>query len=222
LLSRGDLKVVHRVAKNAGARFSEGGFTTLVNKAETDETLAKSIGVRGDLPVPVLQALLSKATEAVRSWLLSHAPPEAKAHIQATVAAVTATIAKEMSAARDFTRAEQLIAAMQKSDELNEAAILQFANARRYEETVVGLSVLCSASVQLIAALMKSERNEGLLVACKAAELKWPTASAVLRNRFADRPVANEDLATAKTDYLTLSQASAQRTLRFWQIRAVT
>jgi uncharacterized protein (DUF2336 family) len=131
LLSRGDREVAHRLAKNAGAKFSEGGFTTLVNKAEMDETLAKSIGVRDDLPLPVLQALLSKATEAVRSWLLSHAPPEAKAQIQVTVAAVTATIAKEMSAPRDFTRAEQLIARMQKSGELNEAAILQFANGRQ-------------------------------------------------------------------------------------------
>jgi hypothetical protein len=84
-----------------------------------------------------------------------------------------------MSAPRDFTRAEQLIAGMQKSD-----------------------------------------RNEGLLVACKAAGLKWRTASAVLRNRLAHRSISNDELALAKTDYITLSQASAQRTLRFWQIRA--
>jgi uncharacterized protein (DUF2336 family) len=220
LLRRGDREVAHKLAKNVGAKFSDSGFTTLVNKAETDETLAKSIGVRLDLPFPVLEALLSKATEAVRCWLLSHAPPEAKAQIHGTVAAVTAAIAKEMSAPRDFTRAEQLIAGMQKSDELSEATILQFANGRRYEEMVVGLSALCSASVQLIAALMKSDRNEGLLVACKAAGLKWPTASAVLRNRLAHRSISNDELALAKTDYITLSQASAQRTLRFWQIRA--
>jgi uncharacterized protein (DUF2336 family) len=220
LLHRGDRAVVHTLAKNAGAKFSDRGFATLVRKAETDETLAKSMGVRLDLPLALLETLLAKATEAVRSWLLSHAPPEAKAHIQGTVAAATATIAKEISAPRDFSQAEQLIARMQKNEELNEAAILRFANARKYEEMVVGLSVLCSASVQLIAALMKSERNEGLLVACKAAELKWPTASAVLRNHLAHRAMSDEELAAAKTDYLTLSQASAQRTLRFWQIRA--
>lgn len=220
LLHRGDREVAHKLATNAGARFSDSGFAALVSKAERDETLAKSMGVRLDLPFAVLEALLAKATEAVRSWLLSHAPPEAKAQIHGTVAAATATIAKEISAPRDFTRAEQLIAAMQKNDELNEAAILQFANARRHEEMVVGLSALCAGSVQLIAALMKSDRNEGLLVACKAAELKWPTASAVLRNRAAHRPLSDEELALAKTDYLTLSQASAQRTLRFWQVRA--
>jgi uncharacterized protein (DUF2336 family) len=222
LLSRGHGEVAHKLAKNVGARFSERGFSTLVNQAETDDTLAKSIGMRDDLPLPVLRALLSKATVTVRSWLLSHAPPEAKAHIQATVAAVTATIAKEMSARRDFTHAEHLIAGIQKSGKLNEATILQFAQGHKYEETVVGLSALCLASVQLIAALMKSDRNEGLLVACKAAGLKWPTASVVLRNRFADRSMSDDELSLAKTDYITLSQASAQRTLRFWQIRAAS
>jgi uncharacterized protein (DUF2336 family) len=220
LLTRGDREVAHKLATNAGARFSDSGFKTLVDRAETDETLAKSVGVRLDLPLSILQALLSKATEAVRSWLLSHAPPEAKAHIQSTLTAATAAIAKEMNAPRDFTRAEQLIAVMQKNEELNEAAILRFANGHNYEETVVGLSALCAASVQLIAALMKSERNEGLLVACKAAGLKWPTTAAVLRNRLAHHSVPDEELAAAKTDFITLSQASAQRTLRFWQIRA--
>ncbi len=220
LLGRGDREVVHKLAKNAGARFSEAGFASLVTKAETDEILAKSVGVRLDLPIAVLQALMAKATEAVRSWLLSHAPDEVRPQIQATVAAVSATIAREVSAPRDFTRAEQTVARLHKSGELNEATILQFANAGRYEEVVAGLSALCSASIHLIAALMKSDRYEGLLVSCKAAGLKWPSVSAILRNRISHHSVADEELARAKTDYLALSQASAQRTLRFWQIRA--
>ena len=220
LLSRGDREVVHKLAKNAGAKFSEAGFASLVNKAEADETLAKSVGVRLDLPSAVLEALLAKATKAVRAWLLSHAPDAVRPQIQATVATVSATIAREVSAPRDFTRAEQTVGRLHKKGELNEAAILQFANAGRYEEMVAGLSVLCSASIHLIAALVKSERYEGLLVSCKAAGLKWPSVKAILRNRTSHHCVPDEEVARAKTDYLALSQASAQRTLRFWQIRA--
>lgn len=221
LLSRGDREVTHKLAKNSGAKFSETGFATLVSKAETDETLAKSVGIRLDLPLAVLEALLSKATEAVRTWLLSHAPPAAQSEIQRALAAVSNTVAREVTAPRDFIRAERLMAGMQKRGELNEAAILNFANASKYEEMVAGLAALCAASIQLIAALMKSDRNEGLLVSCKAAGLKWPAAAAILRNRFSHHSISDHELALAKTDYLTLSQASAQRTLRFWQIRAV-
>src|SRR5271169_4931125 len=46
LLVRGDREIVHKLARNAGARFSETGFTTLVRNAETDESLAEKIGLR--------------------------------------------------------------------------------------------------------------------------------------------------------------------------------
>jgi uncharacterized protein (DUF2336 family) len=220
LLSRGDREVKHTLAKNAGARFSDSGFGVLVNSAATDESLAKSIGVRLDLPLTVLRALLSKATEAVRAWLLSHAPVEARSEIQRTLATITNTISREAAAPRDFAAAQLLITALQERGELNEAAILTYANTQKYEEMVAALSALSTASIQLVAALMKSERNEGLLVSCKAAGLKWPTVTAILQNRFAHHAVPEHELTHARADYLSLSQASAQRTLRFWQVRA--
>jgi hypothetical protein len=108
---------------------------------------------------------------------------------------------------------------MQNLGELTEVAILGFAITKKYEETVASLSVLCSAPVHLIAALMKSPRNDGLLVPCKAAGLTWPTVTAILKNRLARHLISDDELARAKNDYFTLSQASAQRTLRFWQVR---
>jgi hypothetical protein len=69
---------------------------------------------------------------------------------------------------------------------------------------------------------MKGPRSNGLLVPCKAAGLKWPTVSAILCNRFAHHTMSDADFALAKEDFLRLSQPSAQRILRFWQIRATT
>jgi Uncharacterised protein conserved in bacteria (DUF2336) len=82
--------------------------------------------------------------------------------------------------------------------------------------------MLSSASIDLIATLMKSARSSGLLVPCKAAGLKWPTVSAILCGRFAHHTKSDADLAQAKEDYLKLSQASAQRVLRFWEVRVKT
>jgi uncharacterized protein DUF2336 len=64
---------------------------------------------------------------------------------------------------------------------------------------------------------MKS-RNHGLLVPCKAAGLKWATVNAILCNRFAHHSMSEVDLLQAKEDYSRLSQSSAQRVLRFWQV----
>jgi hypothetical protein len=51
----------------------------------------------------------------------------------------------------------------------------------------------------------------GILVACKAAELRWRTFNAILKARFAPYEVAATDIAQARTDFLKLSAATAQR-----------
>jgi Uncharacterised protein conserved in bacteria (DUF2336) len=222
LLQRGDSAVTYKLAENAGARFSETGFTTLATRAETDEVLTKRIGSRLDLPAHVLQELLSKATEAVRQWLLSHAPTEARDEIQRVLADISEKIGREATAPRDFTRAQELAVGMQSRGELDEAAVRQFAVTRKYEEVVAALSVSCSAPIQLIAALMKSPRGDGLLVPCKAAGFEWPTVTAILKNRIAHHLVSGDELARTKADYQMLSKTNAQRTLRFWQVRTAT
>jgi uncharacterized protein (DUF2336 family) len=64
LLCHGDAKVAHRLARNAGARFSEDGFAKLVTRAETDESMAKKVGLRLDLPVRLLRELLLRTTNS--------------------------------------------------------------------------------------------------------------------------------------------------------------
>jgi uncharacterized protein (DUF2336 family) len=220
LLDRGDRETVHRLARNAGARFSATGFTSLVHNAETDESLAEKLGLRLDIPLRLLRDLLLKATEAVRARLLALAPPETKDQIQRAIAKISNEVVREATASRDFTQAQQGILLMKKEGRLDEAALLEFASRRLYEQTVAALSMLSSAPIDLIASLMKSARSAGLLIPCKAAGLKWPTVSAILCSRFAHHTMSPADLAQAKEDYLRLTQSSAQRTLRFWQIHA--
>jgi uncharacterized protein (DUF2336 family) len=219
LIDRGDREIMHRLARNAGARFSETGFSALVHNAETDESLAEKLGLRLDIPLRMLRDLLLKATEAVRGRLLALAPPETRDEIQRVLAKISNEVSREATASRDFAQAQAGILQMKKEGRLNESALLEFANRRLYEQMVAALSMLSSASIDLIASLMKGPRSNGLLVPCKAAGLKWPTVNAILCNRFAHHTMSDADLGYAKEDYLRLSQASAQRILRFWQVR---
>jgi uncharacterized protein (DUF2336 family) len=221
LLSRADGEIANKLAKNAGARFSESGFTTLIKHAEADEKLAKKIGLRLDLPLRLLRQLLLIATEAVRSWLLLNAPAESKAEIERVVTSIANELSNEATSPRDYSRAQDLVAAMQQRNALNEAALLSFAESQKYEEMVAALTALTSAPLQIIAAVMKSSRHDGILVACKAVKLKWRTAEAILKYRFSHHKVSDLELVQAKADFIILSQVSAERTLRFWKARAM-
>jgi uncharacterized protein (DUF2336 family) len=219
LVDRGDREVIHNLAGNAGASFSERGFSTLVGRAEADESLAEKIGLRLDIPWRLLRDLLQKATEAVRSRLLARAPVETRDEIQRVIASISNDVAREATAPRDFAQANDLVQRMQRKNQLNEAAVLAFARAHKYEETVASIALLCSAPLKLIERLMQNVRYDGLLVACKAAELKWPTVCAILTTRFAHHSVATEELQQAKVEFIKLSVATAQRVLRFWLVR---
>ena len=110
LLTRGNREVTTRLATNAGARFSETGFEALVKAGEADADLAEKVGLRLDLPLRLLRELLLKATEAVRSRLLSLASPENQDEIRRVLATICGEVTHEVTAPRDFTKALEFVA----------------------------------------------------------------------------------------------------------------
>jgi len=219
LLTRGDRDVANRLASNSGARFSEMGFEALVKAGEADAALAEKVGLRMDLPIRLLRELLLKATEAVRSRLLALSTPENQNEIRRVLGAICSEVSQEVTKPRDFTTALELTRLMQKKGELNEAALFQFACGKKYEEMVAALSLLCGVSIEIIKPVMKATKSDGLLIPCKAADLKWTTVSAILKNRFAHHTLTEQELLECKSNFFAFSKPTAQRALRFWAVR---
>jgi uncharacterized protein (DUF2336 family) len=219
LLARHFPAVSRRLVKNPGARVSASGFTIVVSQAESDPELAVDTGVRVDLPPELRNQLLRNATEAVRSRLLSRAPPHLFEEIRNAIARVSASVDLDM-AARDFTAARQFVEILNASGKLNEARLLAFAKARKYEETVATLAVLSKSSIEVIRPLMQSLRDDGVLVPCKVAGLNWEITSAILECRYSTGSMGPNELAKAKAKFAKMTLDSAQRLLKFWQVRS--
>ena len=220
LLARRYPSVSRRLAANPGARVSGNGFSVMVAQAEADPELAVSVGVRVDLPADMRRRLLRSATDAVRTRLLSRAPPHLFEEIQSAIAAVTVGVEREMTGVRDFEGAKRAIAGLKATGQLSEATLSSFARQRRYEETAAALAALSGSTVEVIRPLMQSLREDGLLVPCKAAQLSWETTAAVLECRFATGAMKPADLARAQGHFARMTPENARRTLRFWQVRA--
>jgi uncharacterized protein (DUF2336 family) len=220
LLDRGNREVIHKLAHNAGASFSESGFTTLVLKAEADERLAETVGLRLDVPSHLFQKLLTQASKTVRNRLLALAPPATQREIRRVLATVSKEIGWEATAPRDFARAQERVQAIQERGELNEATLGELARLHRYDDLVVALSLLCAAPIDVIDPLLGSPRDDGILVPCRAAKLSWPTVDAILQHRGMHQALTAFDRAKLQADYARLSQATAQRLLGFWQAQS--
>jgi len=224
LLQRGDRDVVHKLAGNSGAHFSDDGFAALVKHSERDEQLAEKVGLRLDVPLRLFRELLLRATEAVRSRLIALAGPESRSQIQRVLAAISEEAHHEagFQNEQDYAQAHARVVAMRTNGELNEAAVFEFAKSGRHADLIAALSLLCSAPMPLIENLLTSDHREAVLVPCKAAALEWPTVRAILTGRSVARAMSDQDIDAARSDYFRLSQTGARRVLRFWQVRHST
>jgi hypothetical protein len=166
--------------------------------------------------------LLLRASETVRSRLLSKAPPEFQDEMHQAISAAVKAVDLETSKPRDFHAAKAFVELLQERGELSESTLSEFARKRKYEETAVALSLLSSTSLEIIKPLMKSPRDDGLLIPCKVADCKWETVSAIIAIRLPRGSAPKPGLEKLKTDFDKLSKANAQRLLRFWQVREVS
>jgi uncharacterized protein (DUF2336 family) len=219
LLARRFPSVSRRLVDNPGTRVSPAGFAMIVGQAVSDPELAIATGIRSDLPSELRSQLLRHATEAVRSRLLSRAPPYLFEDIQAAIAVASAGADREMAEARDFAGAKVAAARLKKEGRLNEASLLGLAKQKKYEATITVLAELSQTSVELVRPLMQSLRSDGILVPCRVAGVGWETVSAILDCRFSTGVTAADELARLKGQFIGLTTENAQRTLRLWMVR---
>ena len=215
IVDRGEHKVICRLANNAGARFSDTGYSKIVARSEADAELIEILGLRVDLPLKFLRDLLKRATDAVRDRLMALAPPELKEEISRVIKAISEAALEK---ARDFSRAETLVKRLKDANELNDDAIIRFAETKQFDEVSASLAVLGSVPTEMMARLLEGPRSDLILIPCKSGGLSWVTVESILCNRPSKQKIAEATLRVAAKDYGKLSLETAQRTLRFWQV----
>jgi uncharacterized protein (DUF2336 family) len=218
LVRRGDRTVVHSVADNRGARISDDGFFTLVDRAEQDGALAEKVGLRPDIPPRLFRDLLLKATEVVQQRLFASAKPETQSEIRRVLAKVSHEVGAS-AAPRNYSSAQLRVEALRREGKLDEAALVDFAKKSQFEETVAALSALCSVPIEVVDRLMSGERPDPVLILCKSVGWGWPTVKSIILSRPGGPGTSSQGLDTAYANFDRLSATTAQRVLRFWQVR---
>ncbi|MBR0849796.1 DUF2336 domain-containing protein [Bradyrhizobium diazoefficiens] len=189
LVRSGSRAVVLALIGNAGAQFSDAAYAALVEMGAADDGLAKALALRPNTPDLVVRRLLSPARGQ------TVAPP-AKAPCAAA-----------------YADARSEIVALNRVGKLNDSTVNRFAIRGETANLFAALSVLSGAPTKIIEHVMADEDCEGLVMACRASRLNWPTTLAILSNRgglrlsFAERQRAQQ---IYETHLLSTSQ---------WQVR---
>lgn len=216
LLERGDAAIALGVTAKPGAEISGSGFAVLICRAVHDQDLAVRLGTRPDIPFPVLKSLLSYVDERTRARILADAGPDTGKTVRRLLDYLGH--AQDAAPARDFSAARVQLRSLYRAGTLTTNDVQRFAATGQYEHTVVAVSLLSGAPLQLIDQLFRLASNKLLLVPCRAADLSWPAAAAVMRLCSMGRPISADDMDCHRLAYLDMTGTAAQSALRHWVV----
>jgi uncharacterized protein (DUF2336 family) len=219
LVERDNERVVHRVVRNKGARFSLAGYGKLTNRARYDRKLTLALGERSDIPRRYFLKLLESALATVRARLEA-ANPQAIAEVRDAIDDVATAMQREV---RQTSRAHA--AAVREAKRrfnvrpITEASVHGPAHAQDFEKTAVALARLGVFSVDLVERALLDEGEDMVLLLSKAAGCSWTTARELLLMYAANRSLKPDDMTRAFERYKKLSQETARNIVNFYERR---
>jgi uncharacterized protein (DUF2336 family) len=219
IVHRGDRDVVRRAAGNAGALFSQAGYSALIKRASHDGVLTLTVGQRADLSALQLKDLLAGSIDIVRRRLLDVVKPERQAAIKAAMGELSG-VPELVESRRNFAPAQRTVLALHNAGELNEAALLGFAKSFKYEESIATLSAMSAVKIATLDRLISGDRHDPILIVGKTIGLEWATVRALILLRLGpNRIAAPADIENARVNFTRLMPSTAERVVNFWQTR---
>jgi len=220
LVDRGDQRVVASTAANAGARFSEFGFSTLAARGADDGAIARNVWQRDDIPRAHLLRLFADASATVRRELEIADRAKAEMYRYMVAEAANQIQATVRARSKDFAEAHERVKALQRSGKLGEETLRDFAQARKFDETTVALSLLCDLPIGHIEQVIVHGHADQLMVLAKAIDLSWETTRAVLTMQAPTKTDNQDQLEAHCTSFMKLQPKTARAALQFYRLRA--
>jgi len=213
LIKTGDRNVLATVANNPGAKISEPGFEILLDRSAGDEWLCECIAQRSDIPARHFRQLLISASEAVRQRLIADDPRQLQA-----VNAILPPAQPSGGGAekiKDYRTAELIV----RAQPITEDAVVAFAKEKKLEEMVVAIADLAQLSAAEIERLVIGGWSSPVAVILKAIGFHLSALPAIYGARLPGEASNELDLVRTKAEFIALRRATAERILRFYQVR---
>jgi uncharacterized protein (DUF2336 family) len=221
LVERGNQQVVVSTAANFGARFSEFGYSKLVTRSDADADLALTVWSRPEIPREHLLTLFATASEAVRVKLET-ADRQKAALVRDMIKQASNQIqtqVRERSA--NFATAQAQVKSLHQEGALTEDRLREFAEAGKFDETAVALSLLVDLPIGAIERTLVHDRSDQVLVLARSIGLSWDTTKAILQVQSMTRTKARSahEFEQCLADFRKLKPETARTAIQFHRLR---
>ena len=218
LVKKGDDEVLGNLADNRGARFSQTGMETIVERAKDNEGLNSKLIARSDMPEDLSQDMFWRVSWAMREQILGADNALDRAQIDALMAEAEAWF-EEQKARRPLDPAENFIVRKEKLNQLDASLLLELIRQERLPEFVAGLAHLAKIDTETARQAVFDPTAEKLAIICKALDVNYDVFGEFIYMTDFDgvrTPEETEDLLGV---YNRIEPPIAQKALRFLRTR---
>jgi len=219
LIERGSQPVVASLTSNDGAKFSDHGCAMLESRARNDEEIALNLWSRPDIPRQHLLSLFMSASDEVQRKLVAADRPKADLYryMVGTATDRMQTIIRENS--EYYAAARRHVEDLFRTGQLGEAGLRRFAQARKFDEAAIALSLMCDLPIEHVERALVHDRSDQLLIVAKALDLSWDTTSSILMLRSAYKSMTPQELRLQYECYMKLQSRTARSAMQFYRLR---
>lgn len=220
LVDRGNENVVIGLVENLTAAISDGSFRTVVDRAESSETLKASLMKRPDLPYELMQSMIAQLSVDIREKVLAEDTDQDREQVEVAMKEVTASQQTKLEQRKyQESEPEALVNDLVAKNQLTPHKLITFAQEQRVPEFVCALGKLANIDLEMAEKVTMDRSGEGLALTCRAGGLP--------ANLFAEMMVAlgpsmqktDQEVDQLVQTYEKLAVPTAQRILRFWRVR---
>jgi uncharacterized protein (DUF2336 family) len=215
LVERGNQDVVVSTAANAGANFSEFGYSTLVKRSQSNDELAVRVWLRREIPRQHLLTLFVAASEAVRNKLTAADRSKANLFLDLVRQASDRVQTEARESSAEYASAWSHVTALHEAGKLTETELCGLAQAGRFDETTVALSLMCDLPIGLVERALVHDDSDQILVLSKTIGLSWATTKAILSMQAGSAARIEQCF----TNYHRLKPETAKTAIQFYRLR---
>jgi hypothetical protein len=219
LVTRGNPEVLNSLTRNPGARFSSHGFLQLIQRSQSDSVLIETLGLRKDIPRPIFQQLIAKASVDLKRKLECERPDMA-AQIETLVTDITGELHSIFGpASQNYFRAKKAVSALHRYGNLHEKKIFEYAQSHQFPEVTAGLSLLCSLPANAVERGLVDTTGEMPMIFAKSLGFSWDTTMSLLFSGAPDHKISAHDLDALEAKFSRLKTETAQSVIQLYQSR---
>lgn len=214
LVERGDEHTMARLTGNESASLSRQSIEKIVVRADGNPSLLQSLEARGDVPADLLDNIKSTVTDRMKSELTDSHPELDEKFVEALV--------ERCAEGVDLDYCQESIAEIDRihrEEGIKEDMIARYAREKRVADAVHSLALMTGLDDWTVAQCLLNAELPALMILCKAHRFSSPTFLALVATRTGDGNPKSSALAKTVRDYDALGVATAERIMRFLQVR---